>query len=390
MNGRVRVKNAMEHKEPDRVPVFCQLSLGHYMLNTPYKPHRIWYSSAEFSDALITLAKRYHFDGILVNLPGRQPDWQNHIESITTEDNETKIVWNNGDYSICPHNDNAHYFAEKRLPSIDEVDPDKLFYIEPHDISEVTYPYYYGFAPALRPLHEDFFPDYVFSSFDAAVEKSGGTYHVSGEIFSPFSQLMELFGYSDALVGLVQQPEKIKVVLERFAEGAATYGYLQSLHGIDALLVSSAFAGGGFISTQHYREFVLPYEKKVVDYIHRNTELPVYVHTCGAIGDRINVMLDAGYDGVDTMDPPPLGNTDIAEVKTTYGDRLFLKGNIDPVNVLLHGSVEDVYNKACYLVKTAGVGGGYILSSACSVAPSVAPENILQLYRASVDHPYQM
>ena len=388
MNGNERVMNAMKHKKSDRVPVFCQLALGHYMLNTPYKPHLIWYSSAAFSDALVTLAERYQFDGILVNLPGRQPDWQDHIDSITTADNETKIVWKNGDYSICPHNDNAHYFTEKHLPTIDEVDPKKLFYIEPHDISEVTYPYYYGFDTTPRPLHEDFFPDYIFSSFDAVAEKSGKTYHVSGEIFSPFSQLMELFGYTDALVGLVQQPDKIKAVLERFAEGAATYGYLQSFHGIDALLVSSAFAGGGFISTEHYREFVLPYEKKVVDYIHENTNLPIYVHTCGAIGERIDLMIEAGYDGVDTMDPPPLGNTDIAEVKRNYGDTLFLKGNVDPVNVLLQGSVEDVYKKACYLVNTAGKDGGYILSSACSVAPSVTPENIYQLYQASIDNPY--
>jgi uroporphyrinogen-III decarboxylase len=65
-----------------------------------------------------------------------------------------------------------------------------------------------------------------------------------------------------------------------------------------------------------------------------------------------------------------------------------LKGNLDPVNVLLKGSRVDVYNKAVSLIKDAGDGGGYILSTACSVAPQAPPENISQLYRASVDNPY--
>lgn len=71
MTGRERIALAMQHKIPDRVPVMCQLALGHYFLNTNIPPHKIWFSSEGFVEALLTLQRRYRFDGILINIPGR-------------------------------------------------------------------------------------------------------------------------------------------------------------------------------------------------------------------------------------------------------------------------------------------------------------------------------
>jgi len=385
MTGRERVLCAMLGEKPDRVPVFCQLAIGHYMAHTGFEPYKIWFSSETFADALLTLAKRYHFDGILVNLPGRCRDWEDHIVRMERKKQETVITWDDGSYSVCPDNDNVHHFRADRIPGIGEVDPDLFFYIEPHDITGVTYPYYYGFS-SYSPLDETvFFPDYLLDTMRFLTAKSQGRFHISGEVFSPFSQLMEMFGYENTLMALVDIPDRVCALLSWLSSGAAEWGLLQIAAGADAVLVSSAFAGGGFISREYYSRFVLPFELSLVGHIHKNAQVPVYVHTCGAIGDRIDLIIEAGYDGIDTMDPPPLGNTDIEQVKREYGERIFLKGNMDPVNVLLRGSARDVYVKACELIEKAGYNGGYILSSACSVSPAVRPKNIEMLYRASVD-----
>jgi len=82
--------------------------------------------------------------------------------------------------------------------------------------------------------------------------------------------------------------------------------------GADALLMSSAFAGAGFISRRHYSEFVLPFERAVIAGIKAHHDVPVYTHTCGAIGDRLDLMLATGTDGIDTLDPPPLGSVELA------------------------------------------------------------------------------
>jgi uroporphyrinogen-III decarboxylase len=151
---------------------------------------------------------------------------------------------------------------------------------------------------------------------------------------------------------------------------------------VDAVLISSAFAGAGFISPRQYDRFVLPFEAEVVRRIHE-AGVPVYTHTCGDIGDRLERMAQTGIDGIDTLDPPPLGSVDLADAKRRVGRQVFFKGNIDAVNTLLKKSREEVRADALARLKVGSVGGGYILSSACSVSPRVAPENLTVLAEAS-------
>ncbi|MCE5255393.1 MAG: hypothetical protein LLF89_00935, partial [Spirochaetaceae bacterium] len=146
LRGKERVKLAMRHEPTDRIPVFCQLAIGHYMRHTSYAPQLIWYSPDVLSSAYVELAREYRFDGILVNLPGRPLDWQNHIISKTREAGQLRIDWDQGGCSIVPDGDNVHYFGVGHRSSLDEIDPNELFYIEPHNITEVKYPFYYDFG----------------------------------------------------------------------------------------------------------------------------------------------------------------------------------------------------------------------------------------------------
>jgi uroporphyrinogen decarboxylase len=180
-------------------------------------------------------------------------------------------------------------------------------------------------------------------------------------------------------MALLLDPARVHACLDRLAEGAAVLGVGQAATGVDAILISSAFAGAGFISPGQYREFVLPYEKRVVDAIRATRDVPIYTHTCGAIGDRIELMAETGTGGIDTLDPPPLGTVDLADARRRTIGRLFLKGNIDPVHTVLSGSREDVARAARQRISVAGPGGGYILSTACAVPPGAPPENIRSL-----------
>ena len=385
MTGKDRVNLAMRHQRTDRVPVFCQLALGHYMKMCGVPPKMLWFSPDALSGAYVELALAYGFDGILVNLPGRPADWERHILREERSEGRTLIHWDRGGSSAVPDNDNVHYFSDAALPRIEDLDPEGLFYIEPHNITEVKYPFYYDFGDHVpRGFDEGFFPPYVLDTLVKTIEKAKGSLHVSGEVFSPFTQLMELLGYSNALLALIDCPEKCEEILSSLARGTAVLGRMQIEAGADSILVSSAFAGGGFISREYYERFVLKYERRVIEELHRGRDTPVYVHTCGRIGDRIDLMLRAGYDGVDTMDPPPLGDTDIVKVKTELGGSLFLKGNVDPVHLILEGSARQVFDEADRLIKAVGTGSGYILSSACSVSPDAPRENILALAQASL------
>ncbi|MFQ6615588.1 MAG: uroporphyrinogen decarboxylase family protein [Fidelibacterota bacterium] len=363
---------------PDRVPVMCQLSLGHYFLFSGIDPLRVWYTTDGFVEALTGMRERYRFDGILVNLPGRDPNYEDYVQTIETAEGERIIRWKNGDYTVFPDDDNPHYYmadGSRYFPTFQDLQPEELFYVEPWDLTDITYPYTWGFESEPPPF-DSFFPEHHFDTIRRVRSAVGDDVSVHSEVFSPWSQFLELLNYENALMGILDDPGKAKACLDRLAEGAIDLGKRQAECGVDAVLISSAFAGGGLISRDHYTEFVLPYEKKVIEGIRKDYSVPVYTHTCGSIGDRLDLMLDTGTDGIDTLDPPPLGTVDLKEAKKTLAGKVFIKGNIDPVNTLLNGDRDSIVEDVKWRLAVGKPEGGYILSSACSVAPHTPPEKL--------------
>lgn len=359
---------------PDRVPVMCQLALGHYFLHAGLDAADVWYDTAAFGDALLTMQRRYGFDGILVNLPGRDPRWRDALAATGRRGPDQVLTWRNGIETVVPPDDNPRVRraggSAVGKPAVADVSPDRCFYVEPHG----------QFGAAM--VEEGRFPPWQFETI-RYVRARAPEVSLHGEVFSPFSQWLEWLDHAEALMALVEHPAKVQACLARLADGAVAVSLGQAAAGIDALLISSAFAGAGFISRRQYREFVLPFERAVVEGVRRAwPDLPVYTHTCGAIGDRLDLMEATGTDGIDTLDPPPLGTVDLADAKLALAGRLFIKGNLDPVGTLLRGSADQSYASARERLATAKPGGGYILSTACSVAPHTPPENVLQLKRA--------
>lgn len=384
MTGRERILAAMNLQQPDRVPVMCQLSMGHYLVNLDMSPAEYWIDTELMAGAFIRLAERYDFDGILINLPGRDPNARERIDRIeTTADAET-IHYVSGERCVCPYDDLANHIEGPKM-DVGDIDPALIFYEDPHTLGGIKRPpFHYDLVP-YQWEGDDLFPPHIFSIIDTVLEAVGNRLSVHGEVFSPFTQLMERAGYEGGLMALLTDADKCHAILQRYAEGASALARLQAARGVDAVLISSAFAGGGFISRSMYEQFVMPYETQVAAAI-KQAGVKAYTHTCGAIGDRLDLMAATGIDGVDTMDPPPLGNTDLAEAKQQIGDKLFLKGNIDSVNILLQGTEQMVRDDAKRKLDAAMAGGGYILSSACSVAPRVPPAHLMALVEVAEEY----
>jgi hypothetical protein len=72
----------------------CQLSIGHHNLNGGYKPHEIWYETEAFVDATVKLARRCRFDGSLVVLAGRPPNYlDQNLHSIEETEEGEWLTW---------------------------------------------------------------------------------------------------------------------------------------------------------------------------------------------------------------------------------------------------------------------------------------------------------
>ncbi len=94
-------------------------------------------------------------------------------------------------------------------------------------------------------------------------------------------------------------------------------------------------------------------------------------------------MEETGTDGIDTLDPPPLGTVELADAKRrAWASGCSSRGISTRWRTLLNGSAESCFSAALERIAAAKSRGGYILSSACSVAPHTPPENVLQLRRA--------
>ncbi len=367
---------AMRKGIPDRVPAMCQLSLGHYFLRSGLRPVDVWFTSAGFAEALIRLRDRYGFDGILVNIPGRDPEWERDVLRIEKADGGEVVVWNDGSRTVFPPDDSPRHETVARRPDFAEFGPEILERVDEYAL--YTWGVYH--VPRLRGkppgLLRDI-PPYMFSTLDEVVRRVGSECSVHAEVFSPFTHLMELFGYESALMGLADDPAKCEAILDRLTDASAALALAYAARGADAILISSAFAGGGFISRAHYGRFVLPYERRLIARIKEAyPEMPVYTHTCGAIGDRLDLMEATGLDGIDTLDPPPLGTVELDEAKRRLGKRVFLKGNVDSVNTLLRKDRAGCEADMRRTLAAGKPGGAYIFSTACSVAPRVEPDRM--------------
>jgi hypothetical protein len=350
--------------------------LGHYFLNTTLPPHAIWFTSEGFAQALVSLQRRYRFDGILINLPGRPANILQDVLTIEETPAGQRLTWRNGDVTLIPWDDNPQHFpADPSRPqraNLATLDPDRLDCLD--DLPGYVWNIYH--VPFLvgkqKPGPLCAVPGYFFRTIDLVRAEVGDAVSIHGEVFSPFTHLLELLGYEEALMALLTDRAKVHALLDRLSEASVTWAVAQARHGVDAVLISSAFAGESFISPPMYREFVLPYERRVTEAV-KATGVPVYTHTCGKISDRLELLAETGTMGIDTLDPPPLGNVELAEAKRRIGEKLFIKGNLNSVALLAYKTKEEVIAETTRCLRVGQPGGGYILSTACSVAPRVEP-----------------
>ncbi len=363
----------MAGRPPDRVPVMCQMSIGHMLLQTGARPSVFWNSGAAFARGLVALRRAYRFDGILVSLHGHDPAWEKNISSLKKENGAEVVVWKNGDRTVFPPDDlPMHYPVREKPPaSVAGFDPGSL----PETID---------FIPVSQGLEFPLDPDHRFDVIDAIIKEEGERFSIHGEITSPFDYFLNLFGFSEGFIGLLENPDRARAILERLTAALEKLTMEMAERGVDAIKVSSPYAGAGFISPQFYRQFVLPFERRLARAA-RARGVPAYIHTCGAIHDRLEMMVEAGFAGLECLDPPPLGNVELADAKRRLAGKAFIKGNIDPVNVLLAGTVDSARQDALGRLETGKPGGGYILSTACSIAPRTRKENVEILAQAAED-----
>ena len=361
----------MRLEKPDRVPVMCQPSWGFVLIHNPdLDPLDVYHNhNGACAKAFCNITDKFGFDGVMIPSVGLRALDINAVDRIDRDNPEgTTVYFKNGDECVYCSDELPRYkYAKSPLIDIETFDPTTISNkLEYHPAST-----------NLRMMIADD-PAGRTAELRQSRELLGGDLSLHGAIYSPEDYLLDLLGIEEAMMALLTQPDKCTEIMMRFADALVGHIKEQAAVGIDAMDLSAPWSGQGFISREIYKELIVPAQRVLVDAC-RDLGVSIHCHTCGSIGDRLEMIIDAGFDGVECLDPPPLGNVDLEDAVRRIGDRAYIKGNIDPVNVLLNGSLDQVRQSVKQTLQTGMKSKGFILSTACSIAPKTPPQNLLVL-----------
>ena len=140
---------------------------------------------------------------------------------------------------------------------------------------------------------------------------------------------------------------------------------------------------GPLISPASFENLVVPHYKRVFDWIHGNTDWKVLFHSCGSIVPLIPLIIDMGADILN----PVQCNTEGMEpqrLKEEFGSRIvFWGGGADTQTVLPFGSPDEVQRQVRERMAVLGSGGGYVFAPSQDIQADVPPENLAAMYGAA-------
>jgi uroporphyrinogen decarboxylase len=132
---------------------------------------------------------------------------------------------------------------------------------------------------------------------------------------------------------------------------------------------------GGFLGRKCYDEFILPFEKRYIDFVQADGT-PAMYHNCGEIMNLVESYKELGARIIEPFSPHPLGDADLQKAKDMVDGAYVILGGVDQVNVLQTGTLEDVRKATERTITIGKPGGKFILQSADFLEYGTPLENI--------------
>lgn len=153
---------------------------------------------------------------------------------------------------------------------------------------------------------------------------------------------------------------------------------------IDIVLFGDDLGGqnGPLISPDMYRRHAKPYHQRMFRTAKEIADVKVMLHCCGGIEPLLDDLIDAGLDAINPVQITCTG-MDTHHLKDTYGDRLcFWGGGCDTRDVLPNGAPDQVREHVRKQVDILSPGGGFVFQQVHNVMADVPPENVIAMFEA--------
>jgi uroporphyrinogen-III decarboxylase len=198
---------------------------------------------------------------------------------------------------------------------------------------------------------------------------------------SPWQSFCILYGTEPAIMLAMDNPSflhhALKEILKRTLEVTAMW------EGTPADMVETGGGAGSstVISPSMSREFCVPYEQEQVKAFHA-VGLKVVYHLCGGLMPMLDLVVETGADGLETMTPPDMGgDCDLAKASAQVGDKLFFIGGFDQNKGFENGTPEAARRLVFECFEATKDHAGYICCPSDHFFHG-APENIEAFVKA--------
>lgn len=409
MNSRERVTCALNHQEPDRVPLDLgaggttgvQASLIYSLrraLGLKEKPVKViccYQMLGEIDDELADILEidtvkiiDYNnifgfrnegwkewtlFDGTPVLVPAlfnTEPDAEGNI-----------LEYPQGDKSVPPSGKmpkGGFYFDA--ITRQHPIDDDNL---NVEDNLEEFTPYSDEY---LRYMEET--TKAAYETTDKAILGAPGGTALGDIAFVPGVQLKDPKGIravEEWYVSVIMRKDYITEVFDRQTD-IAIENLKRYYEAVGNKIVAIQLCGNDF-GTQHapfcspemFAEVYMPYYKKMTSWIHKNTPWKIFKHSCGAVEPLIESFIEAGFDILNPVQCSANG-MDPQLLKDKYGDRItFWGAGVDTQQTLPFGTPDDVKAEVEERLRIFKPGGGFVFNTIHNAQGGVPVENFLAM-----------
>lgn len=376
MQSRERFRLALDHREPDRVPIdlggiVTGISTG---ASTALKAHLGIDEPDTLADRVQQLAvphpailERLHVDSRYLYLRASR-DWQDIELTEDTYEDEFGIRRKAAirpDGHLLYYDFIGHPLSEARTVA----DLAAYRWPDPHDPAR-----YAGLEDAARTLRR---------GSDKAVAVN--------LIASLFEFSWYLRGYVEFLEDLLTDPALAEAQLDAMLDyQTALVGEVLDRVGSEVSFVCTGSDLGTqrapMIDPEVYRRVVWPRYRRLWDFIRSRTDAAIFYHSCGSIVPMLPLLIEGGVDAVHPVQPGAEGMGDRRALKREFGADITFWGGFDQQHTLPFGTPDEVRAAARELLDDYMPGGGFVFVAGHNIQADVPPENILALFDAVAEH----
>jgi MtaA/CmuA family methyltransferase len=215
-------------------------------------------------------------------------------------------------------------------------------------------------------------------AIEICAQELRGETSVVGWVEGPLALAQELRGLTRIMTDIVDDHAFVRDLMDFTSEVAIVYASAQIEAGADTIGMSDAAAS--MIGPRHYGNFVLPWQRRVLQSIRdRHPGVVLRLHMCGNVGPLIPQMATLPVD-IYELDFP----TGLAAARAGLGPERVILGNVSTVTDMLTGTPGTVEAAAqkCHEI----CGPHHIVGAGCELSPSTPPENLYAMVRYAMEH----